>query len=90
MQGRLDTFLRFAAADLPVLGLDFEAFAWALNKYREAGGSVLVLEFYDYRYKAIACWLDAICDLSVHHQFQQFFKPAETRRFLLPATEGPV
>lgn len=74
-----DTFIRSASADLRSTGLDFEALGWCLNKYREAGGSELVLEFYHYRYMAMSCWFDAVWDMKAHRQFQEFFKPALTR-----------
>jgi hypothetical protein len=65
------------------LGLEFENLAWCLSKYKSQGGNETVIEFYEYRYRAVLCWLDAVGLLDSHGQIQNYFKPKDSRQYLI-------
>lgn len=73
-------------AQLTVICLQLETLAWNLNRYIEAGGSRMVIESYQYRYRAITVWLDVMELLTVSGQTHIIFKPKEYRHYM---TEKP-
>lgn len=72
-----------AASELAALGLEFETLAWCLNRYQERGGSADVIEFYQYRYRAVLCWMDSVGLLESHGQIQEFFRPKDSRKYMV-------
>lgn len=50
--------------NLTAVGLELHQLAWCLRRYRQEGGSEAVVEFYSFRLGALACWLDALGELS--------------------------
>lgn len=70
-------------SELMTIGLEFETLAWTLGRYASEGGSITVIEFYKYRYRAVLTWLDAIGLLENHGQIQDFFKPKESRKYMV-------
>ena len=76
--------------ELTTICLEFEALAWTLNRYSSAGGSEMVIEFYQYRHRAVLTWLDAIGLLESHGQVQAFFKPKENYKYMVsnPSSAG--
>lgn len=71
------------SGELTTICLEFEALAWTLNRYAAAGGSQMVIDFYQYRHRAVLTWLDAIGLLESHGQVQAFFKPKENRKYMV-------
>ena len=59
------------------LRLELEALSFMLERYQQAQGAAVVIEFHKYRCSAVSTWLDGLGMLKVHHQVRAFFKTKE-------------
>ncbi len=94
IETRLQELEKAVNSQLIVLCIELEALAWTLGRYAKDGGSLTVIEFYKYRYRAVSVWLDAIGRLETHGQVQSVFEPKAYREYMvnkpnsLPSTES--
>jgi hypothetical protein len=63
--------------------LEFEALAWMLSKYGAQDGNATVIDYHQYRYRAVLVWLNELGLLNSHHQIQAVFKPKESRKYMI-------
>lgn len=77
------------AMSLAAMNMELHQLAWCLGKYEEKGGSDTVLEFYRFRFGAIACWMEASGDLP-SDLARTAFKVASLRTVFTPAQANPV
>lgn len=66
------------------LRLEFESLSYMLLQYENHQGSRVVIDFYQYRFKAVLVWLDALGMLNEHSQVQKFFNPKASRPYMMP------
>lgn len=64
--------------------LDFDALAWMLRRYRKAGGSDTVVDFYRYRYGVLVAYLHSLGLIDGDSETFQFFEPVRVAEDIRP------
>jgi hypothetical protein len=76
--------LRSIDLELRAIIIELQQLAWALEKYAQAGGSGIVIEFYRKRHETSVAWIHILGLAESSNRMSQYFKPEDLIVHLRP------